>query len=62
MGILVVALTPALAAVWTVPWFVTQDGSAHVYNAQILARSGDPGSPFRDVYTIQWRPIPNWAA
>ena len=60
LGILVVALTPALAAIWTVPWFVTQDGSAHVYNAQILASSGDPGSPLRDVYTIQWRPIPNW--
>ena len=49
---------PALAAVWTVPWFVTQDGSAHVYNARILASSWDPGSPFRDVYMIQWRPIP----
>jgi hypothetical protein len=53
-------LTPALSAVWTVPGFVTQDGSAHVYNARILASSWDPGSPFRDVYTIQWRPIPNW--
>jgi len=60
LGILVVALTPALAAIWTVPWFVTQDGSAHVYNAQILACSGDPASPFRDVYTVQWWPIPNW--
>jgi hypothetical protein len=61
LGILVVALIPALAAVWTVPGFVTQDGSAHVYNARILASSWDPGSPFRDVYTIQWQPIPNWA-
>lgn len=58
--ILVLAMTPALAAIWTVPWFVTQDGPAHVYNAQILARSFDPGSPFRDVYTIRWQPIPNW--
>ena len=54
------ALAPALAAVWTVPWFVTQDGPAHVYNAQILAWSFDPQSPFRSAYTIQWKPIPNW--
>ena len=58
--LLVVVMAPALAAVWTVPWFVTQDGPAHVYNAQVLAWSFDPGSPFRDVYTIRWQPIPNW--
>jgi hypothetical protein len=60
LTVLAAALAPALAAIWTVPWFVTQDGPAHVYNAQILAWSFDPGSPFRDVYTIQWQPIPNW--
>ena len=54
------ALVPALAAIWLVPGFVTQDGPAHVYNAQILAWSFDPGSPFRDIYTIRWQPIPNW--
>src|SRR4051794_37532554 len=27
------ALVPGLAAVWSVPWFVTQDGPAHLYNA-----------------------------
>ena len=54
-------LAPALAAIWAVPWFVTQDGPAHVYNAQILAWSFDPTSPFRDVYTVRWQPIPNWA-
>ena len=36
-----------LSAVWAVPWFVTQDGPAHVYNAQILAESFDAGSPSR---------------
>jgi len=61
LAVLVVALAPALAAVWTVPWFVTQDGPAHVYNAQILAWSFAPDSPFGSVYTIQWQPIPNWA-
>src|SRR5215471_6582901 len=58
--VLGVLLAPALAAVWMVPWFVTQDGPAHIYNAQILAWSFDPRSPFQDVYTIQWQPIPNW--
>ncbi len=59
-AVLAAALAPAVAAVWTVPWFMTQDGPAHVYNAQILALSFDPHSPFRSVYTIQWEPIPNW--
>jgi hypothetical protein len=58
--ILVSALAPALAAIWTVPWFLTQDGPAHVYNAQILTRSFGAGSPFEDVYMIRWQPIPNW--
>jgi len=61
LAVLVIALAPAVAAVWTAPWFVTQDGPAHVYNAQILAWSFDPQSPFRSVYTIEWQPIPNWA-
>ena len=61
VAILAGALAPALAAIWAVPWFVPQDAPAHVYNAQILLRSFDPASPFRDVYTVQWQPIPNWA-
>jgi hypothetical protein len=55
------ALTPAVAGIWSSPWFVTQDGPAHLYNAQILARSRDPGSPFRSVYLVRWQPLPNWA-
>jgi hypothetical protein len=61
---LVGAVAPALAAVWAVPWFVTQDGPAHVYNAAILVASVggfDPSSTWRDVYTIRWQVIPNWA-
>src|SRR5262249_39715859 len=46
--------------IWGVPWFVTQDGPAHIYNAQILANSFGASSPFREVYTISWKPIPNW--
>jgi len=57
---LAVALAPALAAIWLLPWFVTQDGPAHVYNAQIIADSFDANAPLRAVYTISWKPIPNW--
>jgi hypothetical protein len=56
-----VALGPAVAAVWACPAFVTQDGPAHLYNAHVLARSFDPGSPFRDVFEVRWEPLPNWA-
>ncbi len=57
---LAVGLAPALAAIWLIPWFVTQDGPAHVYNAQIIAESFDPNAPSRAIYTISWKPIPNW--
>ena len=55
------ALLPALSAVWLVPWFVTQDGPAHLYNAHIIARSADPESPFRPYYQVRWSPLPNWS-
>ena len=61
---LIAAVAPALAAVWAVPWFVTQDGPAHVYNALILVASigGFDSTPsWRDVYTVRWQLIPNWA-
>jgi hypothetical protein len=61
LAIFCASLAPALAAVWAVPWFVPQDAPAHVYNAQVLAWSFRSDSPFRDVYTVRWRPIPNWA-
>jgi hypothetical protein len=57
-------LAPAVAAIWSVPWFVTQDGPAHVYNAEILKSSVggfDSTSPWYNVYTVRWQPIPNWA-
>jgi hypothetical protein len=58
--ILAVALTPAMAAMWAVPWFVTQDTPAHVYNAEILTRSFNADSPFAGIFAIRWQPIPNW--
>jgi hypothetical protein len=55
------ALLPALSAIWVVPCFVTQDGPAHVYNAHILLESLrlGPDSPFASVYQPRWRPLPN---
>jgi hypothetical protein len=61
LAILLGAMAPALSAIWAVSWFVPQDSPAHVYNAQILLWSFDTASPFRDVYTVRWQPIPNWA-
>jgi hypothetical protein len=58
--VLIIALMPAVAAIWSVGWFVTQDAPAHVYNAEILARSFDPDSPFARTFAIRWQPIPNW--
>jgi hypothetical protein len=59
-AVLVIALLPAVGAIWSVGWFVTQDSPAHVYNAEILARSFDPDSPFATTFSIRWQPIPNW--
>jgi hypothetical protein len=58
--VLVISLLPAVAAIWSVAWFVTQDSPAHVYNAEILARSFDSDSPFARTFSIRWQPIPNW--
>lgn len=55
-----VSLLPALVAVWSTPWFVTQDGPAHLYNAQIITRSFDADSPFNAFYHVRWQPLPNW--
>jgi hypothetical protein len=58
--IFVLALLPALGAIWGVGWFVTQDGSAHLYNAQIIASSLTPSSPYRSYFDVRWDPVPNW--
>jgi len=56
---LALALAPALAAVWTHPGFVTQDGPAHLYNAHVLLHASDP--PFRRAFSVRREPLPNWA-
>ena len=59
--VLLVALVPVLTAVWGVRWFVTQDGSAHLYNSHIIAQSLRPNSPFAAFYEVHWEPLPNWS-
>ena len=41
---------PVLIAIWFVPWFVTQDGPRHVYNAHVLSSLSSDQSPFKDYY------------
>ena len=41
-----------MSAIWAVPWFVTQDGPAHAYNAQILADSFDARAVPRSLHDL----------
>jgi hypothetical protein len=61
LTLLALSLLPGVAAIWTVPGFVTQDGPAHLYNAQILAESLRADAPSRAFYRVRWEPLPNWA-
>ena len=61
LATLLLTFAPIVAAIWSVPTFVTQDGPAHLYNAEILSRSFDPESPFRPYFAVRWQPLPNWA-
>jgi hypothetical protein len=62
LGVFCLALAPSLAALGAVPWFITQDGPAHLYNVQIIARSLRPDdSPLARDYQVRWEPLPNWA-
>jgi hypothetical protein len=60
-SVLLLALAAPVAALAATPWFVTQDGPAHLYNAEVLAQSLTGGSPFRPWYEVRWEPLPNWA-
>lgn len=59
-GIVAGLLAPVLTAIWVVPWFVTQDGLAHLYNATIIVDSFAADSAFRPYYEVRWSPLPNW--
>ncbi|MGH9932815.1 MAG: hypothetical protein ACREA9_26735, partial [Pyrinomonadaceae bacterium] len=51
--VFVALATPVLIAIWFVPWFVTQDGPRHVYNAHILSSLSNGHSPFEDFYAAR---------
>lgn len=41
---------PVLVAIWFVPWFVTQDGTLHVYNAYLLSTLSEENQPLAEFY------------
>lgn len=56
-----VLLLPVVIAIWCVPWFVTLDGPAHLYNAEIISEALRGQSLVRDLYVVHWTPLPNVA-
>ena len=58
-------LAPAIIAIVARPGFVTQDGPAHVYNAQILREAFTHpkglGSFLLTAFDTRLEPLPNWA-
>ncbi|MEN3333655.1 MAG: hypothetical protein V7641_3020 [Blastocatellia bacterium] len=62
-GLIVFALLaiPALAAIWFVPFFVSQDGPLHLLNAYITLELFKQPAAFDNLYTMHWHPLPYWA-
>jgi hypothetical protein len=58
-GLLALAV---MTAIWCVPWFVSQDGPLHLYNAHIMIELLKSESPLQEIYTIRWTPLPYWGA
>ncbi len=56
---LALQLLPTLAAVWFLPWFVTQDGPAHLYNARIMVETLKGDVWIGEHYAVNWIPLPN---
>src|SRR5262249_33077489 len=53
-------LLPALLAMAALPGFITSDGPAHLYNAQIISDLWQGGREYGDVYEVRWAPLPHW--
>jgi hypothetical protein len=53
---------PVMVVIWCVPWFVTQDGPLHLYNAHIMIELLKSESPLQEIYAIRWDPLPYWGA
>ena len=49
-----------LLPIWLFPFFPTQDGISHVYNAHVLCEYRNPTYHFQDFYDINWSFFPNW--
>lgn len=58
----VVLAIPALAAIWLLPYFVTQDGPAHRYTAELLARLIGGDAWLASHVHLQKLPLPNYLA
>ncbi len=41
---------PVVIAIWFVPWFVTQDGPLHLYNAYLFSALSEKDSPLAEFY------------
>jgi hypothetical protein len=62
LALLLLAAVPGVAAILACPRFATQDGPAHLYNAQILADAiGSGATQANPIFLVQWQPLPNWA-
>ena len=61
-GLIAFALfaVPALAAIWCVPYFTTQDGPLHLLNAHITVELFKQPAAFGHLYAMRWYPLPYW--
>ena len=50
--------SPVLIAIWFVPWFVTQDGPLHVYNAYLYSSLSREDSPLAEFYAPRGGVLP----
>ena len=52
-----------VAPIWIFPYFPTQDGPAHVYNAKVLRDYHDTDNhEIREAYRLNLRLFPNWTS
>jgi hypothetical protein len=51
-----------LAAIWTLPGFVTQDSPLYLYNAHLILESFRPDWSLERFFFLDCRPLPYWGA
>src|SRR5262245_7799059 len=52
---------PALAAIWLVPYFVSQDGPLHLLTAHITLELFKGNATTAGFYAVRWDPLPYWS-